>query len=136
MSRSGRRSADDVLLKALACGATVETAARTAGVSESTVYRRKRDPKFNQRLLDLLEETAGRTKNMLNAIGPESVKNLAALQKETAPYPTRLGAVRTALELGLKYSEAGEFRERLAAVERLLKAVTKPAKRIILPGES
>jgi hypothetical protein len=125
-----------MLLKALACGATVETAARAAGVGERTVYRRKKDPKFMQRLLELLEETNTRTRYMLTAIGPDTVKRLAGLQKETAPYPTQLGAVRTALEFGLKYAEAGEFRERLAAVEEMLRTNQSPPKRIILPGES
>jgi hypothetical protein len=132
----GRKNVDELLLKALACGATVESAARAANVGVATVYRRKNDPKFFKRLLDMFGETNTRTRYMLNAIGPESVKNLADLQKESAPYPTRLGAVRIALELGLKYSEAGEFRDRLAAIEQVLKITPQPARRIILPGES
>jgi len=132
----GRKNVDELLLRALACGVTVETAARAANVGVATVYRRKKNPQFMQRLLDLLEETNTRTRYMLNALGPESVKNLARLQKETAPYPTQLGAVRSALELGLKYAEAGEFRERLAAVEEMLRTNQSPPKRIILPGES
>jgi hypothetical protein len=136
MARRGGRNVDEVLLKALACGATVEAAVRTAGVGEATVYRRKRDPKFNRRLQELKTEMALRTASMLNAIGTESVKNLMALQKESVPYATRLGAVRAALELGLRYRVEGELEQRLAALETLLEGQKKPASRIIVPGES
>ena len=44
MSRRGRKNADDAVLLALACGATVAQAAHRAGVSERTVYRRLKDP--------------------------------------------------------------------------------------------
>jgi len=40
MPQRGRKNADQLLLMALACGATVEAAARSAGISQATVYRR------------------------------------------------------------------------------------------------
>ncbi len=49
-SSSGRRKADDRLIMALACGATVESAARQAGIGETTVYRHMREPDFKARL--------------------------------------------------------------------------------------
>src|SRR5262249_32605480 len=50
MARGRRNTADEQLLMALACGATVEAAARAAHVSVSTAYRRLREPAFCQRL--------------------------------------------------------------------------------------
>jgi hypothetical protein len=44
------RSSDELLLSALAAGSTVEEAARTAGVSTRTAYRRLADPAFARRL--------------------------------------------------------------------------------------
>jgi len=49
MAQQGRRHADAALRLALACGATVENAARAAGVSERTLYRRLKDPVFTSR---------------------------------------------------------------------------------------
>ena len=56
MAHKGRRNADQALLMALACGATVEAAARTAGVSETTAHRRLKDPKFSNQLQQLKAE--------------------------------------------------------------------------------
>jgi hypothetical protein len=48
-TRHGRR-ADDILLMALTCGATVEVAAGKAGVSAATAYRRLQELVFGRRL--------------------------------------------------------------------------------------
>jgi hypothetical protein len=45
-----RKAADDTLVLALASGATAVSAAEVARVSESTVYRRLRDPEFRARV--------------------------------------------------------------------------------------
>jgi len=46
VAHRGRKEADEALLQALACGATVETAAQRAGIGERTAYRRLADPEF------------------------------------------------------------------------------------------
>jgi hypothetical protein len=117
MPQRGRRSADDVLMLALACGATLEGAARQAGVSESTVRRRFKEPEFQRKLQALRADIVQRTSGALTAAGTASVQTLLELQKPTAPPATRLGAARTVLELGLKVREAAEFEQRLAALE-------------------
>lgn len=118
--RRGKRILDDRLLLALACGATVESAARTAGVSEATAYRRLRDPKFKKRLDELRGDLVQRTAGMLTAAGGEGVKTLLALLKEATPAAVRLGAARAVLELGVKLREAAELEERIAALEAQL----------------
>jgi hypothetical protein len=50
MAQKGKRNADQRLLLALACGATVEGAARQCGISESTVYRRLADEDFRRQI--------------------------------------------------------------------------------------
>ena len=119
MPHKGRKNADQVLLLALACGATVEAAARTAGVSEPTVYRRLKDPEFCQQLQQTRSEMVQRTAGMLTASGMESVKTLLELQKPTAPCAVRLGAARSVLELGMKIREVADLEERLATLEHL-----------------
>src|SRR5262245_31087838 len=117
MAQKGRRATDERLLLALACGATVENAARSAGISESTAYRRLRETAFNQRLQQVRADMVQRTAGMLTAAAGEAVKTLLALQKESIPHATRLGAARAILELGVRLRETAELAERIAALE-------------------
>jgi hypothetical protein len=75
----GRRSADDLLMLALACGATLENAARQAGVSESTVRRRVKDPEFQRKLQALRADMVQRTSGALTAAGLGSPQNVGPL---------------------------------------------------------
>ena len=120
MADGQRKKAEDALLLALACGATVEAAGRQCGLSERTIYRRLREPDFRQRLQDLRTDMVQRTAGMLTAAAGEAVKTLLALQKEATPPSTRLGAARAVLELGVKFRETVELEERLAALEKHL----------------
>jgi hypothetical protein len=118
MAQRGRRNADHRLLLALACGATVESAARQAGVSESTAYRRLAAPEFRRQLQNLRADMVQRTAGMLTAAAGEAVKTLLSLQQATTPAAVRLGAARAILELGLKVREIADLEERLAALEQ------------------
>ena len=53
MPGGSRRNADEAFLTALACGATVEAAARSAGISHTTAFRRLKNPEFRQRLQEV-----------------------------------------------------------------------------------
>ena len=118
MPQQGRRRADDVLMMALACGATLENAARQAGVSESTVRRRAKNPEFQRKLQALQADMVQRTAGALTAAGLEFVKTLIALQSPPTPPATRLGAARAGLELGMKVREVADLEQRLADLER------------------
>jgi hypothetical protein len=121
MARPVRKAADRVLLQALACGATVENAARKAGVGERTVYRRLADAGFRRQLQELRTEMMQRTAGMLTGAGMGSVKVLVDLQTDVAMPPgVRRRSARDVLELGLKFREAAELEQRLAAVEARL----------------
>jgi hypothetical protein len=128
MAQHSRRKADEVLLMALACGATVEAAAGKAGVSRSTVSRRLADPEFCQQLQEVRAEMVQRTAGMLTAAAGEAVKTLLELQKGTVPHASRLGAARSVLEIGIKMRESADLEARLAAVEAQL-ASTNPSAR-------
>ena len=122
MPQRGRRSADDVLMLALACGATLENAARQAGVSESTVRRRAKDPQFQRKLQALRADKVQRASGALTAAGTESVRTLLDLQRPSVPPATRLGAAKATLELGMKVRETAELEQRLAALEEQVAA--------------
>ena len=117
MARRKQREGDAPLLMALACGATVEVAARNANVSPATVYRRLQDRHFQEQLQQTRADMVHRTSATLTAAAGEAVKTLLALQKENVPASTRLGAARSILELGMKLREVSELEERLAALE-------------------
>ncbi len=118
MPQRGRRQADQLLLVALACGATVEAAAQKAGLSQATVYRRLRDPEFKERIQDVQSDMVKRASGTLTAAGMEAIKTLLALlQSSSTPAGVRLGAARAVLELGGKLRDSVELEERLRALE-------------------
>lgn len=117
MPHSGRRNADNTLLMALACGATIENAARSAGISETTAHRRLLDPEFQRRLQKIRDDMVERATHMLTAAAMEAVKTLLELQKTSTPATVRLGAAKTILELGMRFRETAELVERIEALE-------------------
>jgi hypothetical protein len=122
MPQKGKRHADHKLLLALACGASLENAARQAGVSESTAYRRMADPEFTRQLQAMRADMVQRTAGALTAAATEAVRTLLDLLKPPAPSAARLGAARSVLEIGVKLRETAELEVRLAALEEQLAA--------------
>jgi hypothetical protein len=120
MAVKPRKKAEDALLLALACGATVENAARQCGLCERTVYRRLEEAVFRQRLQQLRTDMIQRTAGALTAAATEAVRTLLELQKAAAPPAVRLGAARSVLEIGIKLREAANLEERLSALEQQL----------------
>ncbi len=64
---------DDALALSLACGATVEAAARQVGVSDRTVYRRIRDPEFQKRVKEARTDLVRRSAGLLSAASGDHV---------------------------------------------------------------
>jgi hypothetical protein len=126
MARQGRKKAEEILLLALACGATIETAAQKAGISRATAHRRLDDPEFQTQLKQIRSDMVQRTAGTLTAAGSESVKTLLALQQPTIPHATRLGAARSILEIGIKMREVADMEERLAALEQHMAMNNQP----------
>jgi hypothetical protein len=120
MAHQGRRNADQSLILALACGATLENAARQAGVSDTTVQRRLKEPAFLAKVQDAKQEMVERTARMLTAAALESVKTLLDLQSKDQPPSVRHSAARTIIEFGVKLRENAELFARVAALETQL----------------
>lgn len=133
MARDGRKNADSAVALALACGATVENAARKAGVSERTVYRRLDDPAFRGRIEQLRIDMVQGAVSMLTAAALESVKTMLELQNGNTPPGVRLGAARAIMELGVKMREALELEKRLQALEEQMLRVEESKKAIPEP---
>ena len=119
---TARRQTDDALILALACGATVEAAARQCGVSEAVVRRKLRDERFRRALARARGEVVARTAGVLTAAGLEAVRTLLELQKAGVAPATRLGAARAVLETGMKLREVIDLEARLTDLEAQLDA--------------
>jgi hypothetical protein len=118
MPRKPRKKAEDKLLLTLACGATVENAARQCQLCKRTVYRRMEEPDFKKRLQALRTDMVQRTAGALTAAGSEAVRALLELLRGARAEAVRLGAARSVLEIGMKAREFAELEERLAALEQ------------------
>jgi hypothetical protein len=126
MAKEGKRSADPKILLALACGATAEAAARQAGVSESTLRRRLKDPCFVQKLHKLRADMHLRVADQLTAASTEGVRTMVLLMKETNSGSVRLGAARSVVELSTKVRETADLAVRLAELEQRLAEQDQP----------
>ncbi|WP_020473435.1 hypothetical protein [Zavarzinella formosa] len=122
MPRLPKNQIDDLLLLALACGASYDAAASKAGTSVTTVKRRLQDPVFRARLRELRGEMFQRATSMLTASAVEAVRTLVDLMKHESPHATRLGAARAVLELGVRLRETAELQDRIARLETELGA--------------
>ena len=120
MADQPRQKAEDALLLALACGASVDQAARQCGLSVRTVYRRLAETDFRRRLQALRGDMVSRTAGTLTAAATEAVRTLLELLKSSASDAVQLGAARAVLEMGMKVREAADLEERLAALEEQL----------------
>jgi hypothetical protein len=124
MARTSNKETDRALLRALSCGATVENAARKAGVAERTVYRRLADPAFQAELKKASMEMLQRTAAMLCGAGIGCIKTLVDLQGDVAVTPSvRRRAARDVLDLSLKYRDRADLEPRLAAAEEQLAGI-------------
>ena len=121
-----RKKNEDALLLALACGATVEVAAKQCGLSDRTIYRRLKDADFKARLQAVRSDMVGRSAGLLTAAASEAVRTLLALQKDSAPPAVRLGAARAVLEVGMKLREVVDLQNRMEELEALVKSLEKP----------
>jgi molybdenum-dependent DNA-binding transcriptional regulator ModE len=120
MMRVKRRTrGDERLLSALAAGSSVEQAARTAGVSERTAYRRLGDPAFRSRLASVRDELVAEALGELAGSASEAVATLRRLLAAGSEH-VQLGAARVLLDQLLRLREAVELAERVSALERRL----------------
>ena len=122
MTARDRRNADSMLLAALAGGATVADAARQAGMSERTAWRRLQDDDFRQRLDTAREQTVQTAVDTLSRGSTRAARTLVALLSRRQRASTRLAAARAILELGSRLREAQDLEERIAALEERLAA--------------
>lgn len=119
MKGTGRTRADETLAAELARGATIEAAAKAAGVSEATVYRRLRDGAFAARVAELrgtmVRTAAGRLADSMSEAA-DVLRKLLASGSEGI----QLRASVALLDQAVKVTELFELQQRVAELERRL----------------
>src|SRR6516162_3473293 len=121
MARLKQKKVNEILLQAFSCGATVESAARKADVTERTVYRHRADPRFQADLREMKAEMVQRASAMLTAGGLASVKTLVEMQQDASmPAAVRRRAARDVLEMSIRFRENVDLEERVRAGEERL----------------
>jgi hypothetical protein len=118
MQRPSRRG-DELLLRALAAGSSVEDAARTAGVSVRTAYRRLADPVFSRKLAEARDELIAAALTELVQSASEAVATLRGLLG-ASDERVRLGAAKSTLDQLLRLRETLALSQRLATLERAM----------------
>jgi hypothetical protein len=73
MAQRKKPHSDHALMIALACGATVEAAARQVGISERAAYKRMEKPEFKRQLQELKADMIQRASSALVAANMEAV---------------------------------------------------------------
>lgn len=92
------RKGDDSLFQALVAGCHIETAAKQAGVSVRTVYRRLADPVFKQQLEEARESLrTAILANLANA-SEEAISTLWTLMQDSENETIRLKAAKIILD--------------------------------------
>ena len=107
-----------MLLELLTAGATVADAARAAGMSERSAYRRLSDRGFRRRLDDAEGEQMRRALARLTALQDRALVTLEQLLDADQPGHVRARAVGIAIDARARLREQLVVEDRLAEVEQ------------------
>lgn len=108
------------LILALARGERIERAAKLAGVSARTVYRRLADPTFRGEVSRRRDLLIGSAVGKLADVAAEAVEVLAKLMRSAKSEAVKLQAARAILAHVRPIGEYGEVTDRLEEVEQEL----------------
>lgn len=108
------------VLAALLSHPTREAAARACGISARTIYRLEHsDAEFRTALEAGRRAALSDALHSLSATYPQAVEVLRRVAaNEQAQDGARVAAARAILEFGLKFSEAADLEQRIAALEQ------------------
>jgi hypothetical protein len=110
------RRADDLLVAAIAAGASQREAARQAGVSERTAHRRWADPNFRRRVLEARSEIRCQAVGRLTSQSNKATETLAK-GMDAKSESVRVSAARAVLKIGQELG--GRQEENALLIEQL-----------------
>jgi hypothetical protein len=119
--KKDRKRIEQVLLQALACGATVESAAHKAGIGVRTLYRRFKNPEFRAKVQQFQTDMVNRASGMLTGASLPAVKVMVDLLQDPTVAPSvRRQIAKDLLEMAPRYRECAEIEGRVRDIERRL----------------
>jgi hypothetical protein len=116
MPGGSKKAADAALIVHLASGVSPAGAAKLAGVSEATCYRRLADPTFRQRVEAARSSFWERALGILSKGAAESATVLRRLLR-SEDGRIKLQAAKVLLDQGIKVRDQVDLEQRLAALE-------------------
>lgn len=119
MSGGDRSSADARLIALLAGGLTREEAARQAGVSERTIYRRLQTAEFRGAVQAARDQMVSEAVGQLVTLSAAATATLRKLLEARSEH-VRLLACRAILELGKAWREGESLEKRIVDLEEKL----------------
>src|SRR4051812_47320913 len=124
MTGNGSQKGRDRLLAELLAGASVREAARQAGVSERTAWRRVADPNFDAELTRLPSEMLRRLSARLTSLAMIAAEVLVEICTDVSKNPAaRVSAARALLAEDRARVESLTLSERMSAIENSLAAL-------------
>jgi hypothetical protein len=118
MPGGSKKTADAALVVHLASGVSPAGAAKLAGVSEATCYRRLADPDFRQRVEAARATFWERTLGILSKGAAESATVLRKLLRSDDGR-IKLQAAKILIEQGCRVRDQVDIAQRIAALEKL-----------------
>jgi hypothetical protein len=119
MPGGSKKAADAALVVHLASGVSPAGAAKLAGVSEATAYRRLSDPTFRQRVEAARSSFWDRALGILSKGAAESATALRRLLRSDDGR-LKLQAAKVLLEQGMKVRELVDVVQRVEELERMV----------------
>jgi hypothetical protein len=124
----GKRENDELVVAALATGATYAEAAASSGVSKSTVRRRMAEPDFRARVYEERRELVDSMRARLLQAAPSAIESLASLAVSAESDAVRVRAAREIVDLALgrkRNFDAVSSREFVWIVGRMIEAALR-----------
>jgi AcrR family transcriptional regulator len=129
MVEANKKSARDMenTLVALLTQPTLPEAAKAAGVSYTTLWRRLKDPGLQTAYREARRESVGQALAQLQLTSNTAVEALQDIIGDPKVSPSaRVAAARTVLEMAQRTIETEDFQARLESIERTLQDMPSP----------
>ncbi len=108
-------------LDALVAGATLCAAAASAGVTERTLRRWRRDQRFAGALRKAQDQAFAEARRELRAASLDAVRALRSVASDSSsPAPARVSAAKCVVELALRSREVDDLAVRVEELEHLM----------------
>jgi len=123
----GRRQIDEQLAALVAAGVPFVQAAQRLGISETTAFRRAKEPWFRERVSQLRRQATDQAVGLLAEALAEAVARLRDLMRQTESLSVAQRAAVAVLEFGLRAQALTDLETRIQHLEQQSGATDEPS---------